>query len=321
MGTCGAFGFRLNGQDKVTYNHCDSYPTGLGLSLLEDLKGSSIEHLTRVAQEIILVPEGATPTPEQVETCKGWANLSVGSRSENDWYCLLRNAQGTLKPYLTEGLRYMLDSQDILLSSLICDWAYIVNLDTRMFEIYKGSQKTLGLGRYNQKLFPASEYTGVALLVEIPLETVFELDNAKEVTQLIAKTVNVVQMQTTLPLNADCPIAKKLAAAIAKLTSLQVPYPPANTSERYQIVRAGQLVQNGFSVFTFVCDKQDAAQPHPVRETLVINTRQELSTAVWVALATAQAGDTLEIRWDLGDEGTAKRLVDAKISSKETRRA
>jgi len=33
MGTRGAYGFRKNGIDKVTYNHFDSYPEQLGESL------------------------------------------------------------------------------------------------------------------------------------------------------------------------------------------------------------------------------------------------------------------------------------------------
>ena len=30
MGTRGAYGFRINDKDKVTYNHFDSYPDGFG---------------------------------------------------------------------------------------------------------------------------------------------------------------------------------------------------------------------------------------------------------------------------------------------------
>ena len=38
MGTRGLYGFRKNGVDKVTYNHWDSYPDGLGKQILRFIK-------------------------------------------------------------------------------------------------------------------------------------------------------------------------------------------------------------------------------------------------------------------------------------------
>ena len=37
MGTRGAFGFLVDGETKVTYNHWDSYPSGLGQDLVDTL--------------------------------------------------------------------------------------------------------------------------------------------------------------------------------------------------------------------------------------------------------------------------------------------
>jgi len=44
-GTRGIIGFRLNSQDKLTYNHFDSYPDGLGVALLEEIRTVSLEVL------------------------------------------------------------------------------------------------------------------------------------------------------------------------------------------------------------------------------------------------------------------------------------
>lgn len=37
MSTRGAYGFILNGEEKITYNHCDSYPSYLGINILKFL--------------------------------------------------------------------------------------------------------------------------------------------------------------------------------------------------------------------------------------------------------------------------------------------
>ena len=59
----------------------------------------------------------------------------------DDWYCLLRHAQGDLNVY-KNGLRYMIDNHDFIKDSLFCEYAYIINLDTKRLEFYVGFQKT-----------------------------------------------------------------------------------------------------------------------------------------------------------------------------------
>lgn len=45
MSTRGAYGFRIDGQDKITYNHFDSYPDSLGVNLLQWMAGHSVAEL------------------------------------------------------------------------------------------------------------------------------------------------------------------------------------------------------------------------------------------------------------------------------------
>ena len=44
MSTRGAWGFRIGSQDKVTYNHFDSYLDGLGDCLVLDLRTRQRAH-------------------------------------------------------------------------------------------------------------------------------------------------------------------------------------------------------------------------------------------------------------------------------------
>ena len=174
MSTRGAFGYILGGTEKVAYNHCDSDPQELGMRMLEYLAAYSIEEIRRVAEGIVLVGEDGRPTPDQASECEGagTVNTSVGRRSKRDWYCLLREAQGDLGIYHRSKLKYMLDFREFLHDSLSCEWAYIINLDSGMFEVYRGfNGNPLAAGRYAKYTVDSKKrYYGVALAGEYPID-------------------------------------------------------------------------------------------------------------------------------------------------------
>lgn len=140
MGTRGLYGFRKNGEDKLTYNHFDSYPDWLGRNVVKFCKETSIEDMNKIFDKIILVDENAKPTETQIANCIKYYDGRVSTQSVEDWYCLLRDAQGNLNVY-KDGLRYMIDSQEFIKDSLFCEFAYIINLDTNCLEFYLGFQK------------------------------------------------------------------------------------------------------------------------------------------------------------------------------------
>lgn len=184
MGTRGAYGFRINGQDKVSYHHFDSYPTGLGIEIMNFISKTSIEEMKEIAEKIILVEQGSVPTEKQIKVCEPYTNLDVSNRSKADWYCLLREAQGNLDVH--KNIPYMIDSKEFLADSLFCEWAYIVNLDNGMLEIYigfnhnkdaKGRYASLSDGSpYREGRTP---YYGVVLINEITLESLYKATESK----------------------------------------------------------------------------------------------------------------------------------------------
>jgi len=180
MGTRGAFGFRFEVKDKVTYNHWDSYPSGLGNNIAKFLKEfTSVDELKKIAEGIKLIQKDDKPTTKQKAECKelGLFDPEVSNQSDDDWYCLLRNSQGDLSIY-AKGFKYMIDSHKFLEDSLFCEWAYIINLDTAQLEIYQGFNKDQNArGRYaslRRKI--DGEYFGVALERTIPLADFFGKD-------------------------------------------------------------------------------------------------------------------------------------------------
>lgn len=147
MGTRGAIGFIVDGKEKVTYNHYDSYPSSLGLEVLEFIAKTKIEEIREGARKIEIVDEGSKPSAEQKARLKEFTDLGVAGQSDDDWYCLLRQAQGNLGAHLKCGV--MTDSHQFLSDSLFCEWAYLINLDTGKLEVYRGfNRNPKGAGRY-----------------------------------------------------------------------------------------------------------------------------------------------------------------------------
>ena len=175
MGTRGLYGFRKNGEDKLTYNHFDSYPDWLGKQVVEFCKNTSIEEMNTIFDRIVLVDEDAKPTKEQIEKCFKYYNGEVSTQSMDDWYCLLRNAQGELNVYKC-GLEYMIDNHEFIKNSLFCEYAYIINLDTNCLEFYLGFQKE----PYPSNRYGTEEYRGYypcKMVTYYPIEPEF-MDNS-----------------------------------------------------------------------------------------------------------------------------------------------
>lgn len=190
MGTRGIYGFRKNESDKLTYNHYDSYPEGLGRNVVEFINGHSIEDLNKIYDNIILVDEDSIPTQEQIEECKQWENLSVSKQDEQDWYCLLRDAQGDLSAY-DRGLKYMIDNHDFIFDSLFCEYGYIINLDTNRLEIYVGFQKVQDeTSRYVVENKNETEYYPCKMVTEIDLQVIQGADNIDDVVKNIVEYCN-----------------------------------------------------------------------------------------------------------------------------------
>lgn len=142
MGTRGAIVFVIDGIEKVGYNHWDSYPSGLGVHVLEWMREQANlfldDELRQQVRALQLVDEDEEPTEEERERFSKYWNKSVSTGQ--DWYSLLRETQGKPGEILAAGA--MTDGGNFPLDSLFCEWAYVIDLDTEVFEVYKGFQKS-----------------------------------------------------------------------------------------------------------------------------------------------------------------------------------
>ena len=188
MGTRGAIGFRINGQDKIMYNHFDSYPDGLGEDMVKYAKSivKSVASVRKKVTNLRGVDEGSKPDAETIAKAQALdvVDLTVSNRSLDDWYCVLRGIQGDLDKTLEVGV--YVDSSDFLSDSLFCEYAYIINFDEGkipVIEFYRGFNKDRSAaGRYarnDQGLKNGrdgnkrnSEYAGVRLVGSCPINDI-----------------------------------------------------------------------------------------------------------------------------------------------------
>ena len=114
MSTRGAYGYIRSGVKKIAFNNWDSYPSGLGSDIVDYLLTRSIDALNKDFDAITLIIESD--------------NIA------EDILTSLNDAQGILSENVRIG--FILDASDFMKDTLFCEWAYIINLDTCMLEVY-----------------------------------------------------------------------------------------------------------------------------------------------------------------------------------------
>ena len=185
MSTRGLYGFRKNGQDKLIYNHWDSYPEGLGIDythFIQDLMRESKDGLDRFFDLLWLVDGSLTDSDREYIR-----KYNLGEPKAKTWGEGIWNLTGNWKKYLDmfrQGATIpMRASNNFILDSLFCEYAYIMNLDTEVLEYWIGFQRFPQPGnRYGEKVtqsssYEARKYYPCAKVCEIPLE---EIEQATE---------------------------------------------------------------------------------------------------------------------------------------------
>lgn len=167
MGTRGLVGFVIDGEVKASYNHFDSYPTGLGCDVVKAVNAGIDADKVRALR---MVKEDQKPTVDEQANLLKHANLGVSTGNPAEWYVLLRDLQGDLLGTLDAG--YMIDSLNFAADSLFCEWGYLVNLDTETVEVYRGFVKDQSRGRFATMDFHkdhrVEQYLPITLLREVP---------------------------------------------------------------------------------------------------------------------------------------------------------
>lgn len=190
MGTRGFITFVNGGVEKTTYNQFDSYPDGLGLTVLRQLQWKlgadlrdrdaayvdGLARLRMLVERLRVVSQEATPvTSWDVGRLEGWTDTSVDTHDENgdrrttpSWYQLLRGTQGDINEILSAGC--MLDASEFPADSLFAEWGYIIDLDDEDLEVYEGfQQEAHDVGRFAKRKRAREAYAPVKRIASWPL--------------------------------------------------------------------------------------------------------------------------------------------------------
>lgn len=138
MGTRGTCGILYKDELKLGYNQFDSYPTGLGSSVVKIVTRINKENgwqklkdnITRVKNV-----EEKDITPEIIERYAHYADLGVSEQKYEDPYCLFRRIQDT---WINEVYEGNLEHYDLNRPDYIGEYCYLINLDDNVFEFYLG---------------------------------------------------------------------------------------------------------------------------------------------------------------------------------------
>lgn len=174
MGTRHLIAVYQGGTHKIAqYGQWDGYPAGQGKEIVEFLadkqKVYSLEHFKLKDCRFLTGAEIERINKEK-DPIRARAQLSrnVGSQILN----MVARSDGLV----------LKDDLDFAADGLFCEWAYVIDFDTRKFEVYKGfnkSKKKLK-GRFKNMTPEYEEYTPVTLV------KTYDLDNPPTVEQLIA---------------------------------------------------------------------------------------------------------------------------------------
>lgn len=169
MGTRAMYGFYKDGKTKGTYNHMDGYPSGLGENIAEFARTVPAEEMRQIFGRIELVQERTPPTALQKKRMMKFDETLEDNDFEGSdvWYSVLRQYMGDLFPY-RDGLPFMTDGADFIKDSLFCEWAYVINLDDEVLEVYKGFQEKSDKNRYYDPSVETEEYKNCRLVATYP---------------------------------------------------------------------------------------------------------------------------------------------------------
>lgn len=134
MGTKGTIKFIFNGKHITLYCQYDSYLSGLGTKLINELiellKEYTIEEIINKLDNVKVVYDinhesYYEPNNDEIKKLEKYTDLTVSHQSTKDWYCLLRKCQGSIIDTLDAGYAFYQCNKDM--------YNYVIDLDNLKF--------------------------------------------------------------------------------------------------------------------------------------------------------------------------------------------
>jgi len=132
----------VDGEYKVAqYGQWDGYPDGQGAQILEFLQTHDLDHFREQVRQC------QWATPEDVERAwvacgadpdSRWVTLDVGKEMRDTYPQFSRDTGSKVLSVIYETPVLLENSLDFAADSLMCEWAYVIDLDKGVLEVYEG---------------------------------------------------------------------------------------------------------------------------------------------------------------------------------------
>lgn len=139
-----------NGETKVAqYGQWDGYPEGQGVTALKFLTTTDLKKFKEKLNSVKFV----TPTKEKeiekwmesIGAKNGWLDGSQAEQYKQKYPLLSRDNGADILNLIMESeqeINWVNDSTNFAGDSLFCEWAYLIDLDKNVFEVYEGFNTT-----------------------------------------------------------------------------------------------------------------------------------------------------------------------------------
>ncbi len=138
MGTKGLIKIICKKRTMYAYNHSESYPSGLGVNLVKEIRSIISKHgfdwFVEQVSKIKYISNNTPPTEKEMDKLYKYADKRVPKQLLTDWYCLLRETQGSIKKIIDAG--YILNGGFTATNEkndTLIGYVYVINLDTKKF--------------------------------------------------------------------------------------------------------------------------------------------------------------------------------------------
>jgi hypothetical protein len=180
MGTRNLTVLVSEGEIKIAqYGQWDGYPDYMGINILKFLREFDVEIMKKQVKNVIFVDENKQKEIDlylkEIGSTNGYLN-NEQSDLYNEKYKFLNRSIGSdilEMVYDEEYNKPMLLNNSITFSgdSLFCEWAYVIDLDKNLFEVYEGFNKNElnENDRFFKYTIENEEYHPIKLKKEFPL--------------------------------------------------------------------------------------------------------------------------------------------------------
>lgn len=174
MGTRHLICVALNGEMKVAnYGQWDGNPTGQGETVAQFIgKYMVLDDFKKAVSECVFI--SGSEVDKRLDEC-GFVDgsapmLGVECKRFQSRYPELDRDTGAeiLRLIQDHGKRRLVDSSNFGKESLFCEWAYVLDLDKEVLEVYKGFQKTAPPkgSRFGTRRKKGNEFYPVAMVAK-----------------------------------------------------------------------------------------------------------------------------------------------------------